>query len=518
YEEKHKYNLQFNCYAQYYKDFSDMQHFDVMVGYEWQHFYNDYYTNGSGFNNPTYFEQRDMNQRYNTYINSSATESYLVSFFGRVNWVGWNQVMLTATVRGDGSSRFAPGKQWGVFPSVALGWKIKESFFRDVNWLDDFKLRAGYGITGQQNLNQGDYPGLILYAPSQVYADYTLGEIDPATGEYIYYQSARPQAYNQDLTWEKTTTYNVGFDFGFLKNRISGNIDYYYRYTTDLIAMVDVPLGTNFKNQVISNIGSLSNQGVEFMINAVAIDNRKLKWDLGLNFTYNINKIEHLTSGEGENYYVTTGGVSAGTGNTIQRHQEGYAANTFWVYESYYNDYGKLEIVDQDNNGLINDEDLIPYHKSAPDFQIALQSKWQFYNFDLSFSLRSNIGNYVYNDVLANKTFGMKTLAREGGYTNVIVAAMPLYDATTGSSTVTTDNTWRLSEFVENGSFLRCDNITLGYTFTQNPNVNARIYATVSNPFVISGYRGLDPEVFSGIDNNIYPRSLSAVLGVSLQF
>ena len=518
FEEKHKYNLQFNCYAQYYKDFSETQHFDVMVGYEWQHFYNDYYTNGSGFNTPAYFEQKDMDQRYNTYINTSATESYLVSFFGRVNWVGWNQVMLTATVRGDGSSRFAPGKQWGVFPSVALGWKIKESFFRDVHWLDDLKLRAGYGITGQQNLNQGDYPGLILYAPSQVYADYTLGEIDPATGEYIYYQSARPQAYNLDLTWEKTTTYNVGFDFGFLKNRISGNIDYYYRYTTDLIAMVDVPLGTNFKNQVISNIGSLSNQGVEFMINAVAIDNRKLKWDLGLNFTYNINKIEHLTSGEGEDYYVTTGGVSAGTGNTIQRHQEGYAANTFWVYESYYNNYGKLEIVDQDKNGLINDEDLIPYHKSAPDFQIALQSKWQFYNFDLSFSLRSNIGNYVYNDVLANKTFGMKTLAREGGYTNVIMAAIPLYDAATGSSTVTTDNTWRLSEFVENGSFLRCDNITLGYTFTQNPNVNARIYATVSNPFVISGYRGLDPEVFSGIDNNIYPRSLSAVLGVSLQF
>ena len=385
-----------------------------------------------------------------------------------------------------------------------------------MHWINDLKLRAGYGITGQQNLDS-DYIGLQLYAPSKEYADYTFGEIDPETGQYIYHQSARPQAYNFDLTWEKTTTYNAGIDFGFLNNRVSGNIDYYYRYTTDLISKVDVPMGTNYKNQVNSNIGSLSNQGVEFMINGVAIDNKNLKWDMGINFTYNINKIEHLTSGQGTDYYVATGGVSSGTGNTIQRHQEGYAANTFFVYESYISKYKTLEIVDQNEDGTINEKDLIPFHKPAPDFQIGFQSKWQFYNFDLSFSLRSNIGNYVYNDVLAGKMASMKTLAREGGYTNVMLAAQEPYKMIENSLTVTTDNAWQLSEFVENASFLRCDNITLGYTFDE-PKIKARIFATVSNPFVISGYRGLDPEVFSGIDNNMYPRSMTTVLGVSLQF
>lgn len=514
--KKSKYNLQFNAYAQYYKDFSDNQHFDIMAGYEWQHFYRDESYEGSGFMGPDAFAIRDMNKRHNLSINEFATESYLVSFFGRANWVGWNQVMLTATVRADGSSRFAKGKRWGIFPSVALGWKIKETFLQDVHWINDLKLRAGYGITGQQNLDS-DYIGLQLYAPSKEYADYTFGEIDPETGQYIYHQSARPQAYNFDLTWEKTTTYNAGIDFGFLNNRVSGNIDYYYRYTTDLISKVDVPMGTNYKNQVNSNIGSLSNQGVEFMINGVAIDNKNLKWDMGINFTYNINKIEHLTSGQGTDYYVATGGVSSGTGNTIQRHQEGYAANTFFVYESYISKYKTLEIVDQNEDGTINEKDLIPFHKPAPDFQIGFQSKWQFYNFDLSFSLRSNIGNYVYNDVLAGKMASMKTLAREGGYTNVMLAAQEPYKMIENSLTVTTDNAWQLSEFVENASFLRCDNITLGYTFNE-PKIKARIFATVSNPFVISGYRGLDPEVFSGIDNNMYPRSMTTVLGVSLQF
>ena len=516
YEEVSKYNLQFNAYAQYYKDFSETQHFDIMAGYEWQHFRRESFSEGSGFQGPDAFAARDMNKRHNYSTNKFATESYLVSFFGRANWVGWNQVMLTATVRADGSSRFAKGNRWGIFPSVALGWKIKETFLQDVNWLNDLKLRAGYGITGQQNL-YSDYMGLILYSLSKEYADYTFGEIDPTTGDYIYYQSARPQEYNFDLTWEKTSTYNVGLDFGFLNNRITGNLDYYYRYTTDLISKVDVPMGTNFKNQVYSNIGSLSNQGVEVMLNGVAIDNKNLKWDMGVNFTYNINKIEDLTSGQGENYFVTTGGVSSGTGNTIQRHQEGYAANTFFVYESYRKKDGTLEIVDQNDDETINEKDLIAYHKSAPDFQIGFQSKWQFYNFDLSFSLRANIGNCVYNDVLAGKMQSMKTLVREGAYSNVMLAAQEPYNAILNSQTVTTDNAWRMSEFIENASFLRCDNITLGYTFDESK-VKARVFATVSNPFVISGYRGLDPEVASGIDNNMYPRSMTTVLGVSLQF
>lgn len=533
YTEKTKYNLQFNCYAQYYKDFEEaQQHFDAMVGYEWQHFKNWGITDGSGLYPDTYLSDPSLRGgRYNTYINEWASENYLVSFFGRVNWTGWNQVMLTATVRGDGSSRFAyrnamgENKQWGVFPSVALGWKIKETFFKDNNTLSEWKLRLGYGITGQQDIGQGDYPALVLYTKSQASAYYSLGEIDPNTGKYIYYNSYRPAAYNSDLTWEKTTTYNAGMDFGFLNSRITFSLDYYYRVTKDLIAVVDVAAGMNFSNQVVSNIGSLSNQGFELMMNAVAVDRKNFKWDLGLNLTYNQNKILSLTTGSAENYYVETGGISSGTGNTIQRHQEGYAASTFWVYQTYKNENGYYEIVNQNDdkdakgNDIIDENDLVPFKNPMAPVTLGLQSKMQFYGVDFSFSLRSNIGNYVYNDVAAGKMSSIATPARSGGYTNIIKGTETTYAQISGSSTISTgSNAYKMDIFVENGSFLRIDNITLGYTFSQNPKVNARIFATVSNPLVISKYSGLDPEVYGGIDNNIYPRSLSAILGVSLHF
>lgn len=530
-EQKTKYNLQFNAYAQYYKDFSETQHFDAMVGYEWQHFKNWGDTDGSGRYQETYSKDASLaGQPYNTYINRWASENYLVSFFGRVNWTGWNQVMLTATVRGDGSSRFAyrnaqgQNKQWGVFPSVALGWKIKETFFKYNNELSEWKLRLGYGITGQQDLSQGDYPALLLYTKSQEHANYTLGELDE-NGNYIYYGSYRPNGYNQDLTWERTTTYNAGMDFGFLNSRINFSLDYYYRLTKDLIAVIDVAAGMNYSNQVVSNIGTLSNQGAELMFNAVAVDNKNFKWDIGLNATYNVNKILSLSTATSKNYYVETGGVSSGTGNTIQRHQEGYAANTFWVYETYTNDEGYYEIVNQNGdkdakgNDIINESDLIPFHNPMAPVTLGLQSKMQFYGFDLSFSLRSSVGNYVYNDVLAGKMSSLSSPVRSGGYTNIIKGSEHTYAAISGSSTISTSsNAYKMDIFVENASFLRIDNITLGYTFSKNPKINARLYATVSNPLVITGYSGLDPEVFGGIDNNIYPRSMSAILGVSLHF
>ena len=535
YTQKHKYNLQFNAYAQYSHDWEQAnQHFDAMIGYEWQHFKNWGNSDGNGRYQDGYkwndAEDKPLaGQIYNHWTSEWASENYLVSFFSRINWVGWNQVMLTATVRGDGSSRFSPknaqgkNKQWGVFPSVALGWKIKETFFKDNNDLSEWKLRLGYGITGQQDIGQGDYPALILYTKSQEHAYYSLGEIDPATGKYVYYTTYRPEAYNQDLTWEKTTTYNVGMDFGFLNNRITMAADYYYRITKDLISFVDVAAGMNFKNQVVSNIGSLSNQGVEFTFNAVPVDRKHFKWDLGLNFTYNENKILDLTGGK-DDYYVETGGISSGTGNTIQRQQAGYAANTFWVYQTSINEEGGYEIVDQPDkatgkpDGKIDENDLIPYHNPMAPFAIGFQTKFQFYGFDLGISLRSNIGNYVYNDVKAGKMSSLATPSREDGFTNVLKGTETIYARITNSSTVSTgSNAYKMDVFVENASFLRIDNITLGYTFDK-PKINARLFATVSNPIVISKYSGLDPEVFGGIDRNIYPRSLTAIVGVSLHF
>ncbi|MCM1034727.1 MAG: SusC/RagA family TonB-linked outer membrane protein, partial [Paludibacter sp.] len=539
-EEKHKYNLLFNAYAQYYKDFSESQHFDIMAGYEWQHFYNDYYQQGGGMYPTTNNDAalRGTPKDFKTY--NSATESYLVSFFGRANWIGWNQLMLTATFRADGSSRFAPEHRWGLFPSVALGWKIKETFLRDVNWLDELKLRLGYGITGQQEINQGDYPYMPIYVVNQSDAYSTIGEtpdqanltgltegVDYKIGNdgYVYYKTYRPNEYNPELTWEKTTTYNAGIDFAFLNNRISGAIDYYYRNTTDLINMVDVPAGTNFKTRVISNIGSLFNQGVEFSINAVAIDRKNFKWDLGFNATWNQNRITKLTNSDDPSYFIPQGDI--GNSQTVQAHAVGHPASSFYVYQTKYDTEGNLVIVDQQNPELFPgdkgysidaNQDKIFYHSPAPDVLLGFNTKFQFYGFDLGITLRASIGNYVYNNVLQDQLQYVTTIydAKFEGYHNVLKEAYNAYYYDNCKLRNETDGVLT-DYFVQNASFLRCDNITLGYTWNK-PKLNARLYLTVSNPFVISGYKGLDPEIADGIDNNMYPRAMTTLIGCNITF
>jgi TonB-linked SusC/RagA family outer membrane protein len=525
YTTKQKYNLALNAYAQYSKDFEAPHHLDAMLGYEWQHFYNDGNTIGQGTYQTTNNNLSLRGTAYNYTENEWASENYLVSFFGRINYIALNRYMITATVRSDGSSRFSPNNRWGIFPSMALGWKLKEeAFLKDVYWLSELKLRLGYGVTGQQDINQGDYPYLATYTSSKENAFYTLGEIG-TDGNYIYYSSYRPGAYNADLTWEKTTTYNAGIDFGFLRSRITGSIDYYYRNTTDLINVVDVPAGTNFKNRVISNVGSLRNQGVEFAINAKAIDTKKLQWDLGFNATYNDNQITQLSLSDSEDYYIATGGISSGKGNNIQAHKVGYSASSFYVYETKLNEQGEWYFVDRDLDGSITADDKYMYHSPAPDVLMGITSKWQFHNFDLSFSLRASVGNYVYNDVLAtNLQWAEKSkiyTVQRGGFSNISRLVYETYnraDSPFKSDNANLNGEWYLSDyFVEDASFLRCDNITLGYTFNK-PNIKARVYATVQNPFVITKYTGLDPEISGGIDRNIYPRSLVSLVGVSLQF
>ncbi|MBQ9439410.1 MAG: SusC/RagA family TonB-linked outer membrane protein, partial [Paludibacteraceae bacterium] len=571
--EEKKYNLQFNAYAQYYKDFNENHHFDVMLGYEWQHFHRQGSSDGWGsyplnslttdddgnvIPNPLAGQMAKNTRSTNEY----ETESYLVSFFGRLNYIALNRYMITATVRADGSSRFKKNRRWGVFPSVALGWKIKEeAFLRDVYWLSDLKLRLGYGITGQQEITSNDYPYITMYNISKEHAYYPIGSdvnivydedgnpLTDADGNPMYL-SYRPGAISEDLTWEKTTTYNAGLDFGFLKGRITGSVDYYYRKTDDLINYVDVPVGANFSNRVLKNIGSLTNQGVEVSLNAVAIDKpahrSKFKWDMGLNFTWNQNRITSLNIGEGDSF-VRTGGISSGLGDGyIQAHKKGYAASVFHYYETaagfdasgnkvYY-------AIDTNKDGDVTDEDRVMNNNIVPmaPYTLGFQSKWQFFNFDISFSLRASIGNYVYNDVLAGSVYSAADAnlcsSQNGGYHGVLKDAYNAYyndkiqpdkmlmrkwDAAKGAyvDSDTPFNQYALTDiFIENASFIRCDNITVGYTFDKNPNVKARIYATVQNPFVITGYSGLDPEHFGGIDNNIYPRCTTSLIGLSLQF
>ena len=510
-EQKDKYNLSLNAYLQYSKDFTDKHRFDVMAGYEWQHFHDTSDQEYWGLYPLSNNVVENRGQRYNNTSSGSATESYLVSFFGRVNYTLLDRYLFTATVRQDGSSSFHKNNRWGLFPSFALGWKLKEeAFLKDVDVLSDLKLRLGYGITGQQNINSGDYPYLAVYETNKDGAYY------PILGEGITY---RPNAYNPDLKWEKTTTYNVGVDFGFLNNRINGSVDYYYRKTTDLLNSVFVSAGTNFKNKVLSNVGSLENSGVEFSINSKPVVTTDWTWDLGFNITYNKNEITKLTTGDSENYYVAAGdNIGGGRDMKAMAHAVGHPASSFYVYQQVYDENGRPienEFVDRNGDGTINGDDRYFYKKPTADVLMGLTSRLSYKSWDFSFSLRASLNNYVYNSVEAGGSDCNPTSIYSFGALN----NRPLMGVANNIQSKN-DNTLLSDYFVQNASFMKCDNITLGYSFKKlfGAPIGGRVYAAVQNVFTISKYKGLDPEVENGLDNNIYPRPLTTLIGLSLNF
>lgn len=510
-EQKDKYNLSLNAYLQYSKDFTDKHRFDVMAGYEWQHFHDTSDQEYWGLYPLSNNVVENRGQRYNNTSSGSATESYLVSFFGRVNYTLLDRYLFTATVRQDGSSRFHKNNRWGLFPSFALGWKLKEeAFLKDVDVLSDLKLRLGYGITGQQNINSGDYPYLAVYETNKD------GSYYPILGEGITY---RPNAYNPDLKWEKTTTYNVGLDFGFLNNRINGAVDYYYRKTTDLLNSVFVSAGTNFKNKALSNVGSLENSGIEFSINSKPVVTTDWTWDLGFNITYNKNEITKLTTGDSENYYVAAGdNIGGGRDMKAMAHAVGHPASSFYVYQQVYDENGKPienEFVDRNGDGTINGDDRYFYKKPTADVLMGLTSRLSYKSWDFSFSLRASLNNYVYNSVEAGGSDCNPTSVYSFGALN----NRPLMGVANNIQSKN-DNTLLSDYFVQNASFMKCDNITLGYSFKKlfGAPIGGRVYAAVQNVFTITKYKGLDPEVEKGLDNNIYPRPLTTLIGLSLNF
>ena len=510
-EQKDKYNLSLNAYLQYSKDFTDKHRFDVMAGYEWQHFHDTSDQEYWGLYPLSNNVVENRGQRYNNTSSGSATESYLVSFFGRVNYTLLDRYLFTATVRQDGSSRFHKNNRWGLFPSFALGWKLKEeAFLKDVDVLSDLKLRLGYGITGQQNINSGDYPYLAVYETNKDGAYY------PILGEGTTY---RPNAYNPDLKWEKTTTYNVGLDFGFLNNRINGAVDYYYRKTTDLLNSVFVSAGTNFKNKVLSNVGSLENSGIESSINSKPVVTTDWTWDLGFNITYNKNEITKLTTGDSENYYVAAGdNIGGGRDMKAMAHAVGHPASSFYVYQQVYDENGKPienEFVDRNGDGTINGDDRYFYKKPTADVLMGLTSRLSYKSWDFSFSLRASLNNYVYNSVEAGGSDCNPTSVYSFGALN----NRPLMGVANNIQNLK-DNTLLSDYFVQNASFMKCDNITLGYSFKKlfGAPIGGRVYAAVQNVFTITKYKGLDPEVEKGLDNNIYPRPLTTLIGLSLNF
>jgi iron complex outermembrane receptor protein len=414
---------------------------------------------------------------------------------------------LTVTVREDGSSRFSPDTRWGLFPSVALAWDIGDESFINPELFSVLKLRLGWGITGQQNISNNNYPYLPRYTTSEDNAMYQFGD--------KFYYTLRPEGYDANLKWEETTTYNVGLDFGFLQNRIAGALDYYYRITDDLINFIPVPAGTNLTNQILTNVGDLYNTGFEFTINAKPISRTDMYWEVGFNATYNENEITKLTLYEDPTYIgVPTGGISGGVGNNIQIHTVGYPAYSFYVYQQVYDESGyPIEglYVDRNGDGVLSVDDRYRYKKAAPDVYLGFSSLFQYKNFDFSFAGRVNIGNYVYNNQYSSN----------GTYSGLYNSVGYLTNSTTSLLDSRFQNPRYFSDFyMENGSFLRLDNVTLGYNF--NPllsgKLGLRLYATVNNVFVITKYQGLDPEVSNGIDNNLYPRPRIFMLGLSLDY
>ena len=515
-ESQLKRNMQLSAYAQYYHDFNDKakNHFDIMAGYEWAHFWhntnNAYWSYYPTTNGDATLAGKQRNYAPYYY----ATENYLVSFFGRANWSLMDgRYMVTATVRNDGSSRFK--EHWATFPSFAFAWRInEENLFKQIDWLSDLKLRLSWGMTGQQE-GIGDYNYFAIYEMN------TGNESTyPIAGNGSL---ARPKAYDPNLKWETTTSYNVGLDWGILKQRLTGSVDWYYRKTTDLLNSATVPAGANFRNQVMSNIGSMYNMGVETSLHWLAVNAKDFNWTMDYNFTYNYNKITNLNGGSDPNYFVPTGGISAGTGGNIQAQHVGNAVNSFHVFQQAYDKNGKpLEgvVVDRNSDGKITDADKYYYKAPAAPVTMGFASRFEYRNWDLGFALRASLGNYVYNDAFAS-TSNMSN-------SEIFVKSKFLVNRPTdvvADNWLSTETTSTQTDYwVQNASFLKMDNITLGYSFANLlkqgswNGITGRIYGTVNNVFCLTKYKGLDPEVFNGIDNNLYPRPISFILGLNLNF
>ena len=467
---------------------------DVTAGYEFQKWksssdvYTEYSATGSPINTVSAYDQRHT----------------LLSYYGRINYSYDSRYMLTATVRRDGTSRFAKDVRWGMFPSVALGWRVtEESFLKNNEVISNLKLRASYGVTGQQD-GIGNYNYLPVYTPGQTGAQYLFG----GTPIFTY----RPQAYVSNLKWETTTSYNYGFDFGFLKDRITGSFDYYTRQTKDLLATVPAPAGTNFDKNITTNVGNVDSHGIELTINASIIDTKDFSWDMSFNASTQNMKVKNLSLVPG------TSAVNTLVGPYIDSYQfqvlsEGYEPYMFYVYKQLYDVNGKpIEgaYADLNGDGQINSEDRYRYKSPAPDYILGLSTSFRYKKWNLGMSFRSNIGNYVYNGMAMNS----------GAFNTISYNDYQLNNVSKSYLETGFNSRQYLSDYyVENASFLKLDNVSLGYNFGKiSKYCSLNVSAMVQNVFTITKYSGVDPEVPNGIDNSFYPRPRTFSVSVGLEF
>ncbi|MEO7216369.1 TonB-dependent receptor [Mucilaginibacter sp.] len=496
-------NTTFEAYLNYAKDLKSIDsRIDVVAGYA----YYDYATKNYGFPDIT----SDGTTVSTPTFPFDKPENTLLSYYGRLNYTYANKYLLTGTIRRDGSSRFSPLNRYAVFPSGAFAWKIKEeSFLRDNKVLSDLKLRVGYGLTGQQD-GLSNYAYTPYYSLSSQTASYQLGD--------TFYQLYRPVAYDPKRKWEQSATTNVGVDYGFLNGRISGSIDAYYKETKDLLGEVTVAAGSGFSNKFVTNVGNMVNKGIEFAITAQVVRSKDVNWDVAFNATYNTNKVTKLTFVDDPNATGSAvGGVSGGTGTTIQRNYVGQPRAAFYVYQQVYGADGKPidnVYVDRNGDGTINDKDLYLYKQPDPKYIFGFSSNVTYKNFNLAVVMRANTGNYAYNNVFSS-TGTRNSILNPLGYLNN-GSANVLESGLIGAN----DKNVLSDYYVQNASFLKMDNASLGYNFGKvlRSSASLSISANVQNVFTITNYQGVDPEVGGGIDNNIYPRPRTFVFGLNLKF
>ncbi|WP_299386032.1 TonB-dependent receptor [uncultured Lacinutrix sp.] len=481
-------NKIFDAYLTYKKSFKDVHNLTVAAGHAYQSFEYDNYSYDSE-------AEEDGNQF--EFIDKS--KSVLLSYFSRANYDYDGKYYLTASVRADASSKLNPDDRWGIFPSVAAAWSIHKEDFMQESFFNELKLRVGYGEVGNIN-GLGDYQFLTRYQGSTDTANYQFGN--------SFYQTYRPEPINKDLRWEIGRTFNIGLDYAFLNRRVSGSINAYKKETNDLIASSLVDPFTNFGNRINANIGNMENKGLEFNLNLIPFKTDDFEWSVNYNIALNDNEITKLSVDQPQ------GGISTGVGNNVQVHREGESANSFYVYEQVYSASGApLEGVFVDRNGddIINEDDK--YIKEDPfgDILMGFNTNVSYKDWDFSLQSRASLGNYMYNDVEASG--GILANA-----TNNSILSNIHSDYYNSGFTVINDRTALSDHFVQEASFFKIDNITIGYTLNKVKNTTFRFYGSLQNVLTITDYEGLDPEINLGIDNNFYPRPRSFVMGVNIDF
>jgi iron complex outermembrane receptor protein len=495
-----KTNSLLDFYLNYKEEFGSNK-VDLTGGYSYQHFYNE----GQNSNRPS--NPLLPGAKTTPYKN----EYFLVSFFGRLNYTLFDTYLLTATLRDDGSSRFAEKNRWGLFPAFAFAWKLtEEPFIGKSETVSDLKLRLSWGKTGQQDIGNNYYPYIPTYTASTSGAYYQFGN--------TFYSTLRPDAYDANIKWEKLTSLNAGLDFTLFSKAVSGSVDVYRNTSDDLLNSIPIPVGSNFSNYLLTNVGSMVNKGVEVGLNVTPILEKDYSWEIGVNFTYNKNEITKLTLTDDPSYPgVNTGGISGGVGNTVQKFIIGYPARVFFLFNQVFDSNGKpiegLYVDKSGQGGNVAGNELNKYYLKSPDptYLVGISSKINVESFDLSFSGRLSIDNYVYNNNASNRALYQQLYNQSGFLSNILTDVKK-----TGFMTA---QYWS-SFYLENASFFRMDYISLGYNFTSffGSNASGRIGLTAQNVFVITKYSGLDPEVANGIDNNIYPRPRTYMMTLSLNY